>query len=201
MTGLSDQPLARLLDVVASTDPAPGGGSSAALAGALAAALLQMSAGLELAREGETAERNGIPGDAPERARALRGRSLELADQDLSSYAPVLDALRLPAGHPERAERLQAALAGASRAPVAIAEAAAETAALAARVTAAANPAIRGDALAGVVIAEAATVAAASLVEINLAGREDDVDLARVRDARRRAQAAREEALATLPRG
>jgi formiminotetrahydrofolate cyclodeaminase len=201
MTGLSDQPLGRLLDVVASTDPAPGGGSSAALAGALAAALLQMSAGLELARERDAAERNGIPGDAPERARELRGRSLELADQELSSYAPVLEALRLPAGHPERAEQLRAALAGASRAPVAIAEAAAETATLAARVTAAASTAIRGDALAGVLIAEAATVAAASLVEINLAGRDDDVDLARVRDARRRAQAARDEALATLPRG
>jgi hypothetical protein len=42
-------------------------------------------------------------------------------------------------------------------------------------------------------------VAAASLVEINLAGR-DDPDLARARDARRRAQAARDEALASLPR-
>jgi formiminotetrahydrofolate cyclodeaminase len=202
MTGLSDQPLARLLDVVASTDPAPGGGSSAAVAGALAAALLQMSAGLELAREAVgAAEGNGIPHDAPERARELRERALELADQDLSSYAPVLDALRMPAGHPERAQRLQAALAEASRAPVAIAEGAAETATLAARVTALSNPAVRGDALAGVLIAEAATVAAASLVEINLAGRDGDADLARVRDARRRAQEAREDALATLPRG
>jgi formiminotetrahydrofolate cyclodeaminase len=203
MTGLSDQPLARLLDVVASTDPAPGGGSSAAVAGALAAALLQMCSGLELARDGNAAaaEGKGIPHDAPERARELRVRALELADQELSSYAPVLDALRLPTDHPERAQRLQAALAEASRAPVAIAEAAAETATLAARVTAASTPAVRGDALAGVLIAEAATVAAASLVEINLAGRGDDADLARVRDARRRAQEAREDALATLPRG
>jgi formiminotetrahydrofolate cyclodeaminase len=200
MTGLSDQPLARLLDVVASTDPAPGGGSSAAVAGALAAALLQMSAGIELARGGDAAAGGAIPPDTPDRARELRRHVLELADQDLSSYVPVLDALRLPAEHPERAQRLQAALAEASRTPVAIAEAAAETATLAARVTAASNPAIRGDALAGVLIAEASTVAAASLVEINLAGRADDPDLARVRDARRRAQEAREDALATLPR-
>ena len=60
---------------------------------------------------------------------------------------------------------------------------------------------MRGDALAGVLIAEAATLAAASLVEINLAGRDAaDPDLARARDARRRAQEAREDALATLPR-
>ena len=58
---------------------------------------------------------------------------------------------------------------------------------------------MRGDALAGVLIAEAATAAAASLVEVNLAG-VDGPDLARVREARRRAQEAREVALATLPR-
>jgi formiminotetrahydrofolate cyclodeaminase len=196
MTGLADRPLAALLDVVASTDPAPGGGSSAAVAAALAAALLEMSAGLELARERASEE---VPKDAPEQARRLRERALELADQDLSSYAPVLDALRLPAGNPDRAERLEAALTEASQAPLAIAEAAAETAGLAARVTAASNPALRGDALAGVLIAEAATAAAAALVEINLAGR-DDADLARARDARRRAQEAREDALATLLR-
>lgn len=196
MTGLADQPLARLLDVVASADPAPGGGSASAVAAALAAALLEMTACLELIREDAG---DAIPEDAPDRARALRARALALADQDLSSYAPVLDALRLPADRPERAQRLEAALSGASQAPLAIAEAAAETATLAAQVTAACQPPIRGDALAGVLIAEAAAVAAASLVEINLTGR-DDADLARVRDARRRAQEAREDALATLPR-
>ena len=196
MTGLADRPLAALLDVVASTDPAPGGGSSSALAAALGASLLEMAAGLELARETpDPALSEGLP----ERARELRAQALALADRDLSSYAPVLDALRLPAGHPERAQRLEAALTEASRAPLAIAETAAEAAELGARVTVVSNAAVRGDALAGVLIAEAAAAAAASLVEINLAGR-DDADLARARDARRRAQEAREDALATLPR-
>ena len=196
MTGLADRPLAALLDVVAAPDPAPGGGSSAAVAAALAAALLEMSAGIELARESPSEE---LSGDTPARAAELRRQALALADQDLSSYAPVLDALRLPDGHPERAERLEAALTEASRAPLAIAELGAEAAELAARATAESDPAVRGDALAGTLIAEAATAAAASLVEINLAGR-DDADLARVREARRRAQEAREDALATLPR-
>jgi formiminotetrahydrofolate cyclodeaminase len=197
MTGLADRPLVALLDVVASTDPAPGGGSSAALAAALGASLLEMAAGLELARETPDP---ALSDHLPERARELRAQALALADRDLSSYAPVLDARRLPTGHPERAERLEAALTEASRAPLAIAEAAAEAAELGAQVTIASNPAVRGDALAGVLIAEAATAAAVSLIEINLAGR-DDADLARARDARRRAQEAREDALATLPRG
>jgi methenyltetrahydrofolate cyclohydrolase len=197
MAGLADQPFRGVLDFVASTDPAPGGGSSAALAAALGASLLEMAACLELNR---AAPEPAVPEQLAERARELREQSLALADRDMSSYAGVLEARRLPTGDPARPERLEAALAEASQAPLAIAEAAAETAGLAAQVTAVSNPAVRGDALTGVLIAEAATVAAASLVEINLAGSEG-ADLARVRDARRRAQEAREDALATLPRG
>jgi formiminotetrahydrofolate cyclodeaminase len=194
MPGLADQPLGRLLGFVAATDPAPGGGSSAAVAAALGAALLEMAASLEIARGDSEVDE-----EVAERARELRAEALDLADRDLSSYAPVLEAQRLPSGSPERADRLDAALTEASLTPVAIAENAAETAERAARVTTACNPAVRGDALAGVLIAEAATAAAASLVEVNLAG-VDGPDLARVREARRRAQEAREVALATLPR-
>ena len=194
MPGLADQPLGRLLGFVATSDPAPGGGSSAAVAAALGAALLEMAASLEIAR-GDSE----IDEEVAERARELRAEALELADRDLSSYAPVLEAQRLPSGSPERADRLDAAFTEASLTPVAIAENAAETAERAARVTAICNPAVRGDALAGVLIAEAATAAAASLVEVNLAD-VDGPDLARVREARRRAQEAREVGLATLPR-
>ena len=194
MPGLADQPLGRLLDFVAASDPAPGGGSSAAVAAGLGAALLEMAACLEAAR-GDSE----IDDALADRARALRGEALELADRDMSSYAPVIDARRLPAGDPARAQRLTAALAEASHTPLAIAENAAETASLGARVTAVCNPAVRGDALTGVLIAEAAAAAAAGLVEINLAGG-GGPDLARARDARRRAQEARDDALATLPR-
>ena len=194
MPGLADQPLGRLLDFVAASDPAPGGGSSAAVAAGLGAALLEMAACLEAAR-GDSE----IDDALADRARALRGEALELADRDMSSYAPVIDARRLPAGDPARAQRLTAALAEASHTPLAIAENAAETASLGARVTAVCNPAVRGDALTGVLIAEAAVAAATGLVEINLAGA-GGPDLARARDARRRAQEARDDALATLPR-
>jgi methenyltetrahydrofolate cyclohydrolase len=194
MPGLADQPLGRLLGFVAASDPAPGGGSSSAVAAGLGAALLEMAACLEIARGN-----SDIGDEVAERARELRTGALELADRDLSSYAPVLEAQRLPGGSPDRPERLEAALTEASLVPIEIAENAAETAELAARVTAACNPAVQGDALAGVLIAEAATAAAAGLVEINLA-RADGPDLARAREARRRAQAAREDALATLPR-
>ena len=49
------------------------------------------------------------------------------------------------------------------------------------------DPSVRGDALTGAVLAEAAAAAAASLVEINLAGRTSEAAVDRARDARRRA--------------
>jgi formiminotetrahydrofolate cyclodeaminase len=176
--------LAALLGDVAAATPAPGGGSSAAVATALAAALVEMSARIAQ-----------VPA-TPDRARALRERCLALADEELTSYAPVLEAERLPADDPERAGRLEAALGDASRAPLEIAEAAAEIAALGAKVAAAAGVAVRGDATTGTLLAEAAAAAAATLVETNLRGRPDDPSARRAAEARLRAHEARERALA-----
>jgi formiminotetrahydrofolate cyclodeaminase len=185
---LPDTPLGEVLDEVAAATPAPGGGSSAALVGACAAALVEMAARLGLARGAD------VPAEAPERAGALRGRALELADDELSSYAPVLEALRLPDDDPERPARLEGALSAAAESPLAIAEAAAEAAELGARVAAGSRRDVRGDAITGAVLAEAAAAAAAGLVEINLERRGDDHRLRAARDARRRAQEARRRA-------
>jgi methenyltetrahydrofolate cyclohydrolase len=185
---LREKPLGEVLDEVAAATPAPGGGSSAALACALGAALVEMAAGLGLARGVE------IPSEARERAHELRARALELAQEELSSYAPVLQALRLPDDDPERPARLEGALSAAAESPLAIAEAAAEAAELGARVAAGSRRDVRGDAITGAVLAEAAAAAAAGLVEINLERRGDDPRLQAAREARRRAQEARRRA-------
>ncbi|HYN91893.1 MAG TPA: cyclodeaminase/cyclohydrolase family protein [Thermoleophilaceae bacterium] len=150
MTGLSKQPLESFLDDVAAATPAPGGGSSSGVACALAAALVEMSAGL------------AGSGAAAEQAGALRARALRLAEEELSSYAPVLDA------RDEHERKL--ALAAASEPPARIAETAAEVAELGAVVAGTGSKAVRGDALTGVALAEAAASAAARLVEINVGG-------------------------------
>jgi formiminotetrahydrofolate cyclodeaminase len=186
VTGLAEQPLGRFLDEVAEAKPAPGGGSSAALACGLAAALVEMAA--SLSREG------GSP-DAAARARDLRQRALELAERELTSYEPVLAALRLSDDDPARGPALETALSEASGPPLAIAEAAAETAALGVEVARASSASVRGDALTGTALADGAAAAAASLVEINLAERGRDASLDRAREARRRAGVARAEAL------
>ena len=170
MDRLADQSLAGFLDAVAGATPAPGGGSSAAATCAVAAALVEMAA--------------GIGGGGVERPRALRSRALELAEVELSSYAPVLEALRLPRDDPSRAERLSAALLEASRSPLEVAE-------LGVQVAQTSSAAVRGDALAGVVLAEAAAAAAARLVEINLAESRANDLVERALAARDRAAAAR----------
>ena len=181
MSGLREQPFASLLDDVAATAPAPGGGSSAAFGLALAAALVEMTAGL-----------TGEAGTAS-RANAVRAEALELAERDLSSYARVLEAMRLPRDDPSRAGRLEEALLEASRPPLEIAEGAAEAAELGAKVARTSNPHVRGDAVTGVLVAEAAAAAAATLVEINLERHPAAPELERARRARERASRAREQ--------
>jgi formiminotetrahydrofolate cyclodeaminase len=171
---LADRSLAALLTEIAAATPAPGGGSTVAVACALAAALVEMSAG-----------------PPHERAAALQARALELADDDLSSFAPVLDAQRLPAGDERRPERVRAALSAASDTPLGIAGVGWEVAERAAEVARGGRPSLVGDAAAAALLAEAATKAAARLVELNLAGVPDDTRLRTAGEYAARAWAAR----------
>jgi formiminotetrahydrofolate cyclodeaminase len=155
MAALAEQRLADFLDAVATPTPAPGGGSSAGIVCALAAALVEMAAGI------------GDAGDA-DAARALRGRALELAELELTSYAPVLEARRLPADDPARRERIAAALERASAVPREIAAVADAVVVLARRLDTEVSAAVRGDVETGRLLAEAAGAAAALLVETNL---------------------------------
>jgi formiminotetrahydrofolate cyclodeaminase len=182
VSGLREQPLASFLDKIAEATPAPGGGSSAAFALALAAALVEMSAGLA----GDTG--------AASRAGQLRANALELAERELSAYAPVLEAARLPRDDPSRAVRLEEVLLEASQTPLAIAEGAAEAAELGAAVAHTSSPHVRGDAVTGVLVAEATAAAAATLVEINLERQPAALELEQARKARERASGAREDA-------
>jgi formiminotetrahydrofolate cyclodeaminase len=123
----------------------------------------------------------GEPG-AQARAARLRARALELAEQDLHAYEPVLEASRLPEGDPAREQRLAAALSAASDSPLEIARAAAEVAGLAGAIADEGRASLKGDALAGAELARAACAAAARLVEINLDSQPDDPRLAQARE-------------------
>jgi glutamate formiminotransferase/formiminotetrahydrofolate cyclodeaminase len=183
MSGLGEESLASFLDGVAEATPAPGGGTSAACTAALAGALVEMAARLA----GDS--------DAGSRLRGLRAQALELAERELSSYAPVLEAMRVPGA--DRSARVEEALLEASRSPLEIAELAAEVAELGLAVARASSRSVRGDALTGVLLAEAACASSAALVEINLERQPSAPALQEARTARARANRAREEAAAS----
>lgn len=143
---------------MAARTPAPGGGSAAAWALALAAALVEMAAAFS----------------DREVAADLRAQALTLADRELSAYGPVLEASRLPKDDPARSERLGAALSAAADSPLEIARLAAEVEGLARDLAARGNRTLEGDANTAAELAGAARRAAARLVEINLSARPDD---------------------------
>jgi formiminotetrahydrofolate cyclodeaminase len=196
MDALADRSLGQLLEQVAAESPSPGGGSSCALACALAAGLVEMAAAFTIARE-RYAERHERMATMRARAGELRSRALELAEEELHVYEAVLDALREPEDAPGRAERLDAALSDAADSPLAVARAAAEVAELAAEAASTGNRNLRGDAVSGALLAEAACCASSQLADINLAGRPQDPRRAQASDFAQRALQARSMALST----
>jgi len=150
----------------AARTPAPGGGSAAAVACAVAAALVEMAA--EFAGEAGGADAAG------DRAAQLRRRAVELADLDLASYRPVLEALRRGTDDLGRPDALAGALSTATEIPLEVARVSAEVAALAAGLAETGSRHLIGDATAAALLAHAACQAATVLVQINLKGATDE---------------------------
>ena len=113
------------LDAVAAPTATPGGGSVSAFAGALAAALGQMVAGLSRKKKSQAAYADKLS----EELDALRRTADELAkaiDRDAASYDAVMAAFKLPQGNAEekrqRDETIQSATRGAAEVPLQVAE-------------------------------------------------------------------------------
>ncbi len=148
---------------------APGGGSAAAVAVAMATALTQSVARISADRWPEA--------DAVlAQADTVQRRLLPLVGRDAEAYEEALRTLRDRESIPERDrdDRLQDALDTAAEVPFRICDAAADSTELAGLAVAAADPALRADALAAAILAEAAARITLRLVEINLGTLPDD---------------------------
>jgi formiminotetrahydrofolate cyclodeaminase len=171
----AELPLGRFMDMMASREPTPGEGASAAVAVALAAALTAMAARF-------SADHLADAETIADRAEELRNRVMPLAQADAAAYGRVLDAYRTPRDDDEkRRRRIREALSEAADVPLSIAEVGVEVAGNAARLVEEGNPNLRGDAMTAAALAKAGVRAAATLVEINVsAGGADDDRLSRV---------------------
>jgi formiminotetrahydrofolate cyclodeaminase len=151
--------LSAYLDEVAAGTPAPGGGSVAAVVGALAAALGEMVANLTLGRE-KFAHTETTLRPARDRLAALRTALLEGAAADAAAYQTYRDAASLPrTGEGEktaRADAMQRALIAATDVPLGVARSAREVAEVLQSVAREGNPHVRSDAALGALLAQTA---------------------------------------------
>ena len=115
---LIDSTVNDFLAAVRSPDPTPGGGSAAALAGALGASLLAMVAGLPKSRAATEADVERLR-TAGERCTALAGELTALIDRDSAAYDLVLAAYKRPRGTDDEKAARSAAIQKAMREAIA----------------------------------------------------------------------------------
>jgi glutamate formiminotransferase/formiminotetrahydrofolate cyclodeaminase len=161
---------------VASSNPVPGGGSVAAHAGALAAALAQMVAGLTIGKK-KYAAVDAEMKEAALKAVALGNQLATLVKRDAEAYALVSEAHKLPKEPADaaarRSEAVTAALLKAAEVPLETARAAVGVAELAALVAEKGNTNAVTDAGVAALLAAAAARGAAYNVRVNVQALED----------------------------
>jgi formiminotetrahydrofolate cyclodeaminase len=166
------------LEELAATSATPGGGSAAALAGAMGAGLVSMVCRLTIGRK-HFADLEDELRAVLEEAETLRVRLTELADADSEAFDQVMAAYRLPKETQEegaaRQAAIQAALQGATQVPLETARACATVVVLATQVIEKINPNALGDAGAAALLAEAGLKVAQLNVAINLTDIHDPV--------------------------
>jgi methenyltetrahydrofolate cyclohydrolase len=182
---LTEATVSGLLAAFRSSEPTPGGGSAAALAGAAGASLLAMVAGLPKPRATESGDLERLK-DAGIRATALASRLESLIDEDSDAYSHVVDAFRLPKSNDQekaaRSAAIQRALTGATEAPLTVMRHCVEALALAPAVMELGNENATTDAEVGVGLLKAGLQGAGANVEINLGSLKDAGYVARVRE-------------------
>jgi len=159
------------LERLASSEPTPGGGTAAAVAGAAGASLVAMVARLTEGKRGFE-QLEGRIREIETAADEARGSLLGLADRDAASFDAVMAAYRRPKETEEdkraRQEAIQVAMAGAAEVPLETARIAVSVMGLAREVTETGNPSAASDGAAAAELLAGACRAAVRNVEINV---------------------------------
>jgi formiminotetrahydrofolate cyclodeaminase len=182
---MRDDTIAGFLEQLAARVPAPGGGATAALHAAQAAALLAMVARYSDGAKYDAALMGRVVAEADE----LRATAVELAEADAAAFGVVGAAYQLPRSDVGRPEAIASALAGATRPPADVVRLALRLIPLAEELLAGGNRNVITDVGAAAEATRAAAVTSRLNIEVNLRGitdavlREELAETARACDA------------------
>lgn len=172
-----DQPLQTYMDDLASSNSTPGGGSAAAVSGAMSAALACMVCRLTLGKK-KYADVEGEIATLLEQAEEHRRRFQQLMAEDIAAYGKLSACFKMPRETDEqsqaRAEAIQKGLVEAALVPLEMSERAVDVAKICERVAEIGNANVISDIAASAMFAASAGTAAAWMVRINLASLKDE---------------------------
>jgi formiminotetrahydrofolate cyclodeaminase len=178
-------PVTQFLDELASSAATPGGGSGAAIMGALGAALVSMVCNLTIGKK-NYAEVEGEMREVLAGAESLRARLADMVADDIAAFNGLMVAYGLPKQtDDEKAARraaIQHALIAATEAPLACARACADVIKLSMRAAEVGSRNVISDAGVGALAAQAALRSAALNVDINVPSLQDQVFAKACRD-------------------
>lgn len=167
----------QFLDALANSEPTPGGGTAAAITGAMGASLLTMVTGLAKSKTNTEAEKAALA-QAREPLGAIRDRLVRLADDDTAAFNEVMAAYRLPkASDDEKAARsaaIERALQRATSVPLDTLRECVKGIEMALVVATNGNRSAASDVGVAIGLLEAAAAGAEANVRINLGGLKDD---------------------------
>ena len=176
MTDFARLSLDQFLAALAADTPTPGGGTAAALAGAMGSSLAEMVAVLTLSKE-KYASSHDIVRPIVEAAQVSRAEFVRLAREDSEAYDAVVAARRLPKDNDEqkaeRTRRIAAANKHAAEVPMRTARAAVRLLSALPDLAEKGNPSAASDAGAAALLLDACVEGALLNVSINLSGIED----------------------------
>jgi formiminotetrahydrofolate cyclodeaminase len=171
-----DTALQFYLDQLASSEPTPGGGSAAALSGAMGASLASMVARLTLGKPKYADVQTEIA-VLLQHTERLRERFQLLMQADIDAFGNLSAALKMPRTTPEeksaRTEAIQARLSEAALVPLEIAEQATALIRDCQRIAEIGNVGVLSDVATGAALASSAGAGAAWMVRANLRSMED----------------------------
>ena len=173
---LKEMSIEEFCQELSSSSPAPGGGSTGALAAALASSLVSMVANLTIGKKKYSDVQEKMQ-NIKEEANKLTKSLLELVDQDTIAFNKVMEAFRMPKKTKEekelRTKAIQHAMKGACEVPLEIAKQSVNIASISNKVARYGNKNAITDAGVAARLAEASYFAGVYNVRINLASIKD----------------------------